>query len=241
MTELLYLEQMHTLTGSATVTGLRDADGQMTVVLDQTLFYPQGGGQPFDTGAIEGAGGRFVVEQTRFADGEALHIGHFERGSFQVGDAVTLEVDAPRRALNSRLHSAGHVVDMAVQRLGMQLVPGKGYHFPDGPYVEYSGALEGDKEEFRQRLETTCNALTSSDTPTSVIFASRDELASLCHFVPDYVPADKPSRVVVYGTFAVPCGGTHVANLTDIGPVRIRKIKAGAAGVRISYGIGEEN
>ncbi len=101
--------------------------------MDGTIFYPQGGGQPYDQGVIESAKGKFLVEEVRFVDGIVKHIGMFERGSFEKGDEVTCHVDKARRDLHSRLHSAGHIVDMGMTELGLGWIPGKGYHFPDGP------------------------------------------------------------------------------------------------------------
>jgi Ser-tRNA(Ala) deacylase AlaX len=237
VTELLYLTDMHRLTDLATVADVRAEGEQAAVILDRTLFYPQGGGQPYDTGLISSERGSFRVEQTRFRDGEVLHIGRFGSGGFSAGETVQLSVDPERRALNSRLHSAGHIVDMAVQSLGLGWIPGKGYHFPDGPYVEYAGASDGDREALAAAIAAKCNEITRSAIETRVTVVPREELAALCRFVPDYVPEDKPSRVVMYGDFGVPCGGTHVARLDQVGLISIRKIKPSKESIRVSYGI----
>jgi Ser-tRNA(Ala) deacylase AlaX len=62
-------------------------------------------------------------------------------------------------------------------------------------------------------------------------------MAALCHFVPQELPAGKPQRVVLYGDFGVPCGGTHVANLGDIGRIVIRKLKPSGQTIRVSYAV----
>lgn len=238
-THLVYLEDMQRLEDEAAVVAVQPADDRTSVILDRTILYPQGGGQPYDQGVISKVDARFAVEEVRFIDGAVWHIGRFESGSLAPGDAVRLEVDGERRALNARLHSAGHVVDMAVSARNLGWVPGKGYHFPQGPYVEYEGSLEGvEPAELVREVEARANEIVGQGIETMTRFMSRDELASVCSFVPDYVPADKPSRVVFYGDFGVPCGGTHVANLRDIGRITIRKIKKakGSAGtVRVSY------
>lgn len=240
-THLVYLEDMRRTEDEATVVAVQPADDRTSIILDRTIFYPQGGGQPYDQGVISKGDVRFAVEEVRFIDGAVWHIGRFESGSFAPGDSVRLEVDRERRSLNARLHSAGHVVDMAVSARNLGWVPGKGYHFPQGPYVEYEGSLEGlDAGELVRDVETRANEIVAAEIETTTRFMSRDELASVCSFVPDYVPADKPSRVVFYGDFGVPCGGTHVANLRGIGHITIRKIKKakGSAGtVRVSYDI----
>ncbi|MFY9463074.1 MAG: alanine--tRNA ligase-related protein [Candidatus Sungiibacteriota bacterium] len=129
-TKLLYLEDFLALTAEARVEEVGEENGKVVVMLDATIFYPQGGGQPYDTGAIESGVGRFIVQDTRFTDGIVKHIGHFETGMFAVGEQVELSVDADRRALHSRLHSAGHVVDMAVA--GPAVDTGQGISFPAG-------------------------------------------------------------------------------------------------------------
>lgn len=239
MTRLIYLEQMQTTECEAAVTRLETSDGATALFLDATIFYPQGGGQPFDQGVIESEASRFVVEQVRWRDEEVAHIGRFEGVEFSVGDRVRCVVDRARRTLHTRLHSAGHLVDMAVDRLGYGWKPGKGYHFPDGPYVEYAGELGVDKEVARAAIETNANELVAAGAATRIALMTRDELASIVRFVPDYVPADRPSRVVFYGSFGVPCGGTHVAHLSDVGRITVRKLKAGGGTIRVSYGLAD--
>lgn len=238
-TRLLYMEDMQRTEGDATVVAIEKEDDRNVVVLDRTWFHPQGGGQPWDQGTIEGNAGRFRVDEVRLVEGVVRHIGGFESGSFEPGQVVGMRVDRTRRSLNARLHSAGHVVDMAVSAQNLGWVPGKGYHFPQGPYVEYDASVDDlDLDALKREIEKAANGFVDVGIETSLRFMTRGELASVCHFVPDYVPEDRPSRVVFYGDFGVPCGGTHVANLRDIGPITIRKIKKakGSAGtMRVSY------
>lgn len=120
-TKLLYLENFTLLTCEAKVINVSEENDRSVVLLDQTVFYPQGGGQPYDKGGIKGPAGKFLVEEVRFADGVVKHIGKFESGNFQIDENVKCAVDEPRRALHSRIHSAGHVVDMAVTALKLKL------------------------------------------------------------------------------------------------------------------------
>jgi Ser-tRNA(Ala) deacylase AlaX len=239
-TKLLYLEDHNALQTNAAVVDVRDEEGRMIVVLDQTVFYPQGGGQPFDTGKITGETGEFVVEEVRFADEVVRHIGTMKSGNLKNGDAVRLDVDAERRRLNSRLHSAGHVVDMAVNALNLGWRPGKGYHFPNGPYVEYEGSLtDTDKETLKAKIEEASNAFVRGGRDTTIVFMEKEKMHEVCAFVPEYLPEGKPGRVVMYGDFGVPCGGTHVNNLSEIGPLVIRKLKQEGANIRVGYGLAE--
>ncbi|MFZ1522487.1 MAG: alanine--tRNA ligase-related protein, partial [Candidatus Saccharimonadales bacterium] len=132
---------MQLLKCNAYVERIEQKDGRNIIYLDQTVFYPQGGGQPYDMGLIETDDTKFIVEEVRYADGEVLHIGHYEGRHLIQGEDIRLVVDEQRRKLNTRLHSAGHILDMAVNELGYAWIPGKGHHFPDGPYVEYQADL----------------------------------------------------------------------------------------------------
>ncbi|PIS04610.1 MAG: hypothetical protein COT81_05595 [Candidatus Buchananbacteria bacterium CG10_big_fil_rev_8_21_14_0_10_42_9] len=237
-TKLLYLENFELLEAKSKVESVSTEDDKTVITLDQTIFYPQGGGQPCDQGTIESGGANFIVEEVRFVDGVVKHIGHFEFGDFTDGDEATGKVNAARRQLHSRLHSAGHIVDMALNGLGINWMPVKGYHFPEGPYVEYQGDIsEFDKEKQKKKIETTCNDIIRKGAQTKLVFMDKSEMSTVCHHVPDYIPIDKPSRVVMYGDFGVPCGGTHVVNLKDIGRITIRKIKASKGNIRVAYDV----
>jgi Ser-tRNA(Ala) deacylase AlaX len=177
-----------------------------------------------------------VVEEVRFIDGVVKHMGKFLTEAFSAGEIVTCLVNMDRRQFHTRLHSAGHLVDMGLRRLGIPWKPGKGHHFPDGPYVEYSGSVEGfDLEKMKVDLETVCIQIIQANIETKVLFMSKEEMYTVCTFVPDYLPDNKPSRVVMYGDFGIPCGGTHVSNLSYIGKITIRKIKQSGENIRVSY------
>jgi Ser-tRNA(Ala) deacylase AlaX len=211
-------------------------NGRDVIILDQTIFYPQGGGQPYDQGIIENNAGKFIVEEVRFVDGIVKHIGTFKEGAFGANDKVVCIIDQKRRELHSRLHSAGHVVDMAIDSLKIEWIPGKGYHFPDGPYIEYTGDLEGiNKDELKVKIESLCDQFIKEARDVKLVFMEKEQMKEVCRHVPDYLPADKPTRIVIYGDFGVPCGGTHVNNLRDIGKISIRKIDKKGSNIRIGY------
>ncbi len=238
MTKLLYLENWNTLTSQALITEITTYQDKPALVLDQTVFYPQGGGQPWDTGTIAGPQGTFDVQAVRFDNGIVYHLGAFTSGTMQAGETVTCSVDPDRRNLNNRLHSGGHVLDMGVLLLKLNWIPGKGYHFPDGPYVEYAGSLNGlDKEKLKVDLETAANKFVTENRPTSIRFMPKEKMHEVCHHVPDYLPEGKPARVVMYGDFGVPCGGTHVNALGEIGHLTIRKIKQEGDKIRVGYDV----
>lgn len=237
-TELKYLENYTQLEDESKVVEIDEIEGRTVVILDGTIFYPQGGGQPYDRGIVESPNGKFIVEEVRFVDGTVRHIGQFENGKFAPGETVKCIVDKERRVLNSKLHSAGHLVDMAVNDLNLGWIPGKGYHFPEGAYVEYEGTVaEDQKEKLKADLEASCDKFIAEDRQTEIRFMEKDKMNEVCHFVPEFIPEGKPARVVLFGGFGVPCGGTHVTHLGELGKVTIRKIKQEGGNVRIGYDV----
>lgn len=239
-TRLLYLEDMYTLEADASVERIEQQDGRTIVYLNQTILYPQGGGQPYDTGIIKGQDATFVVDEVRFVDGDVLHYGHFEDANFAPREDVHIVVNGDRRRLNARLHSGGHLVDMAISQLKPDWVSGKGYHFPDGPYVEYSGDLDiEERDGLLLQIEKLGNEFIAQDLPVSCSFAEHAELEKLCRHVPANLPANKPTRVVQFDNFAVPCGGTHVRSLADIKELKITKLKNKGGNIRVGYALGQ--
>lgn len=240
-TKLLYLEELALLEAPAWVMEVLREDDRDIVLLDQTVFYPQGGGQPYDTGVIESPAGKFLVEEVRFVDGIVRHIGHFEgenitwKPRFQ----VMCRVDAERRMLHAKIHSAGHLVDKAVAELDLPWRPGKGYHFPQGPYDEYGGSIEGvDKEKLKSDIETLCNKYVSEGGKTEIVFMTREEMQKACRYTPDFpIEKGERARIVVHAGFPMPCGGTPVADMREIGRITIRKIKQEKDNIRVGYDV----
>ena len=214
-------------------------NGKDILILDATIFYPQGGGQPYDTGVIESASGKFIVGEVRFANGVVRHIGRFESGALACGERVSCSVDGARRKLHARLHSAGHLVDKAIYELKLPWKPGKGYHFPNGPYDEYEGSLEGfDKEKLKTDIENLCNKYVQEGGKTEVLYMTREKMKEVCHYTPDFPEAKgELARIVVHDGYPMPCGGTPVSDMAEIDSVTIRKIKQEGPKIRVGYDI----
>eukprot|EP01114_Cavostelium_apophysatum_P020905 TRINITY_DN7141_c0_g1_i2.p1 TRINITY_DN7141_c0_g1~~TRINITY_DN7141_c0_g1_i2.p1 ORF type:complete len:257 (-),score=43.65 TRINITY_DN7141_c0_g1_i2:8-778(-) len=216
----------------------------IAVILDRTLFYPQGGGQPADGGELTGMNGKFVVKDVRMnKDGRIQHIGSFEGSDFKEGEVVHMKIDEAKRRQHAKLHSAGHLLDTALGNIGeTELEPGKGYHFPNGAYVEYKGSIAAEKrDEVKRRLEEEMARLIKEGSKVQVEMTDYDKIASKLSDkwgVPSYLPSDRPARIVtVAGKFGCPCGGTHVKDAREIGSIKIRKLVVKGGTTRISYDI----
>jgi len=239
MTELLYMQDFDVETCQAVVRDVhKTEDGRIDLVLDRTCFYARGGGQDWDQGTIKKDGSVFVVQEVHMDEnGNVHHIGETESGGFQVGDHVTGRVDHERRTINTRLHSAGHVIDMAIDTLGLNWIPTKGQHYPHLSAVEYSGDWDPEKAEvLRTGIESRANEFIARGTDNTLKFMPVEEMHAICRHVPDNIPKHKPGRVVIYGgNFGIPCGGTHVKNLRQVGTITVPKLKAKKGIIRVSY------
>jgi Ser-tRNA(Ala) deacylase AlaX len=223
-TKLIYMEHMSQQKCDAYIFEIQEKNGLFSVILNQTVFYPQGGGQPYDIGIISNGNNVFKVSEVRYIDGLVHHIGFFESGILKIGESISCVIDMERRTINTRLHSAGHLIDLAIKELELNWKPGKGYHFPDGPYIEYNGSLEEKNiSDLIKEIENKSNDIISRKIDTRIEFSE------------DSAQDGKPLRTVYYGHFGIPCGGTHVKNLGDITSITIRKIKQDKDIIKISY------
>jgi Ser-tRNA(Ala) deacylase AlaX len=215
-------------------------DNRVDIVLDQTCFYARGGGQDWDKGKIKGSEATFIVDEVRLDEtGVVHHIGNISGGDFKSGDEVECKVDHNRRFVNMRLHSAAHVIDMAVADMGLDWVGTKGQHYPHLSAVEYDGTWEPNKaEEIRVELERRTNQFIEQGSSNSIRFMPVSEMPTVCRHIPDNIPTNKPGRVVMYGNnFGVPCGGTHVKDIHQVGMVTISKLKEKKGVIRVSYAV----
>jgi Ser-tRNA(Ala) deacylase AlaX len=138
-------------------------DDDHVVITAETVFHPQGGGQPSDEGIMETSTSKFQVASVRMdaiTDGQVLHFGRFTSGSqpFQEGEIVEQTIDSEKRLLYSRLHTAGHVLGAAVRHLLQDTVPNfdelKASHFPDSAACEFQGSIEGKwKDTIQKRVD----------------------------------------------------------------------------------------
>jgi Ser-tRNA(Ala) deacylase AlaX len=241
MTELEYLNDTYLFESSANFLEVKTSEGSTSgdntkrtaVILDKTIFYPQGGGQPADQGVIATASSIFNVTDVRLdEDGLVWHFGEFEGDVFNAEDSVNLKIDKERRIINTKNHSAGHLLDCAVEKLGIpNITPTKGFHFPEGPNVEYEGMIE-NPQELIPELQKAIDELISQDTKIEFTSLSPEEAKAQGVWAPE----GKFARVVNFEGFeSCGCGGTHVRSASEIGKITIRKIKCKKGNTKIAY------
>ena len=237
MTVLEYLANTYQMSGDAAVLRVEaEEPGKLCVVLDRTIFYPQGGGQPSDTGEIHGPHGSVAVTSVRLMPGG--EVAHFCRpldGQLASGDSVKLSIDHERRLLHARVHSAGHLLDVAVAQLLPHLRASKSYHFPEGPYVEYAGEC-GDVTGVVSLLQALLDQLIEAEVSIDCSFLDAAQAQSRGI----QAPPGKAARFVAlrgYEAVGCGCGGTHVRSSADLKGLKIRKISSKKGYTRICYAV----
>jgi Ser-tRNA(Ala) deacylase AlaX len=235
MTKLDYLENTALFESEAVVLEMKEGEKGKMISLDRTIFYPQGGGQPADHGEICSGDRIFKVNDVRIDEtGIVWHFGEYTSEEFNLGEKVILKIDQLRRMLNAKIHSAGHLLDCAVTNMKLDnLIPTKGFHFPDGPYVEYDGVVESPVDMIPV-LQKNIDDLIARDVKVEKKDISEEEARSIGM----HIPFGKSARVVNFEGYAgCGCGGTHVNSAIEIGKIIIRKIKSSQGKTKISYSV----
>ncbi|EFK1741177.1 alanine--tRNA ligase [Escherichia coli] len=210
-----------------------NAGQEAVVVLDQTPFYAESGGQVGDKGELKGANFTFVVEDTQ-KYGQAIgHIGKLAAGSLKVGDAVQADVDEARRARIRLNHSATHLMHAALRQVLGTHVSQKGSLVNDKVLRFDFSHNEAMKPEEIRAVEDLVNAQIRRNLPieTNIMdLEAAKAKGAMALFGEKY---DERVRVLSMGDFSTElCGGTHASRTGDIGLFRIISESGTAAGVR---------
>ncbi|AHZ72191.1 metal-dependent hydrolase [Pseudomonas mandelii JR-1] len=183
-------------------------ENEFAVVLRATLFHPQGGGQPFDTGWI---GESQVLRVVQDPD----RIIHFVDRPIKPG-MTQIRIDEQRRRFNSRMHSAGHLIGHFVQALGW--MPVKAHHWPGEGRVQFK-PLESAKEMDAEMIQHGIEQWVAHDLP---------RLTSM----------REGAREIGFGELpAYGCGGTHVRSLKDLGTVTIASLSLKKGMLSVHYSV----
>ena len=211
------------------------SEGQRgTIFVQETPFYAASGGQEADTGYIRTAEGEFRVEDTvKLLGGKIGHIGVMTKGMIKSGDKVTLEVDAKKRALSARNHSATHLLQKALRTVL-------------GTHVEQAGS---SVNEDRLRFDFTHFSAMTAEELKKVEDIVNEQISKGLDVIVKNMPIEEAKktgaqalfgekygdivRVVNMSDFSIEfCGGTHVKNTSEIMAFKIISETGVAAGVR---------
>jgi misacylated tRNA(Ala) deacylase len=225
VTDDLCSRDAYLTTCEAAVTGVTD----LGVVLDRTVFYARGGGQPGDSGVLRWADGTVAVTDT-VKDRETGEIAHALAGAPPpVGSVVTCELDWPRRYTHMRTHTALHALSGVIfTDHGARVTGG---NMESGGIARMDFELEAMSAELGRDVEAKLNRLLAEDRPVHVVLLPRDEALAdpdLIRTKINLVPASiDPIRVIdIEGIDKQADGGTHVRSTGEIGPVRVVKTES---------------
>jgi misacylated tRNA(Ala) deacylase len=221
-TDLLFRDDAYLKTARATVVAVSERG----IELDRTVFYPLGGGQMGDAGTLLRAdGSRVVIGDTRKGDlhDSVVHVPAPGQTLPEVGEAVDLELDWTRRYALMRLHTALHVMSCVV------IAPVTG-----GNISPEKGRLDFDIDMSlldAAAIERGTNALIAQAISTETVWITDEELDARPELVKtmSVQPPRGSGRVRLLripGVDLQPCGGTHVANIGEIGGIRVVKIRS---------------
>ena len=210
-----------------------NAGDDAVVVLDNTPFYAESGGQCGDSGDLRNATSRFVVEDTIKIQADVFgHHGRVVEGAIKVGDTVNAKVDAELRAKTVRNHSATHLMHKALREVLGEHVQQKGSQVtPDRTRFDFSHGQPLTDEEIRE-IEQIVNAeiLANADAQAQVMaLDDAQKSGAMMLFGEKY---GETVRVLSIGSSKELCGGTHVKRTGDIGLFKIVAEGGVAAGVR---------
>ncbi|ECH1405172.1 alanine--tRNA ligase [Salmonella enterica subsp. salamae] len=210
-----------------------NAGQEAVVVLDQTPFYAESGGQVGDKGELKGAGFTFAVDDTQ-KYGQAIgHLGKLSAGALKVGDAVHADVDEARRARIRLNHSATHLMHAALRQVLGAHVAQKGSLVSDKVLRFDFSHNEAMKPSEIREVEDLVNAQIRRNLPIETHIMDLEAAkakGAMALFGEKY---DERVRVLSMGDFSTElCGGTHATRTGDIGLFRIISESGTAAGVR---------
>jgi len=219
------------------------AGDEAAIIVNQTPFYGESGGQVGDQGVIRGAKGALfrVTDTQKKAGGLVVHLGSVEKGTFKLGETVDLDVDHKRRSATRANHSATHLLHEALRQvLGPHVAQKGSLVAPDRLRFDFSHQKPMTPDEIAA-VEARANAIVLQNAAVETRLMALDdalESGAMALFGEKY---GDEVRVVSMGGAAAGankawsvelCGGTHVARTGDIGLIKIVAESASASGVR---------
>eukprot|EP01084_Bolivina_argentea_P266383 451802_1 len=238
----------------------RDSKHGQFIICNNTIFHPQGGGQPTDKGIIKNENIIFNVEFVANHHSNHQLVCHFgsysTNNSFKIGDKVKQNINQKDRMNFARIHSGGHLIDIGMdiisKELNIKFEPIKGFHFPSGPYVEYEGNIPLEKRgEMKDLLQNTMDELIKNNESLKTVIKTMrcdeylDNVVKIMdnkqreqHMNKMKINTESMVRVVSFPDFPngeCMCGGTHIDALNRIKKITITKFKKKNRNFRVSY------
>lgn len=236
-THPFYFEDTYRFEAPAIIEAVGTDENGHFILLNQTIFHPQGGGQPSDQGSLQIGDTIIPIHRVRTVE---TMIRHYTDKDYSplVGQEAKCSLDQDKRLSHARLHTAGHLISNIIEDLTPHWSAVKGHHFPNECYVEFAsqnGNLEILSEEKLSQEIEKCIKMDCLITRDQVV---GDKVKELCPNLKFNVPQDQIIRIVRIGDFPFsPCGGTHVKSLKELNGLKIARIKIKNKTMKINYGI----
>jgi len=240
-TTLLYLNDTYVFAGLCQIQELGSDEKGQFLIPDQTIFYPGGGGQPMDRATFESNGRQWKIIGADFNGGFIKHYFEGNLEGLKNNNTVAIRICSQSRKLHAMYHTGGHWIASAInENLQLPLFPNKGYHYPEGAYVEFEGDRAIVNDSILEDLHYAINIDRQADLQIKAEIispADKDKLSKA--FIPsNFQPhPEKPLRLVRMENYrSVPCGGTHLQSIREIKSIKATKIFVKNGKIRISYG-----
>ncbi|MFQ3295874.1 MAG: alanyl-tRNA synthetase [Natrialbaceae archaeon] len=237
-TDRLYYEEQERLSFEAVVLDVFDRDGGYDVVLDQTMFYPEGGGQPADTGTLSSDEATVDVTDVQIENGVIMHRTDRDPGK---GDIIRGQVDGDRRRQLMRNHTATHlVIDAARKVLGDHIRQAGAQKGVESSRIDLHHYDRISREEIKE-IERVANTTVRDNVGVDQSWPDRHEAEEEYGFdlYQGGIPTGEQIRIIEVADDVQACGGTHVSRTGNIGTVKVRSTERVQDGVeRIVFSAG---
>jgi alanyl-tRNA synthetase len=233
-TVCVYLDDSYAQSVDSKVLRVVQEKSSAYVALDRTIFHPRSGGQPSDVGTIEGSSFRVNVRRAMSQSGIIVHFGKVE-GKFETG-AVRCKIDWANRFLMMRRHTAAHLLDFCLTTLTGSRVETTDSWLGDDPYVGYGGTPPSHLD--LKRLQELGNSFIQQNLNVEIRIMERIDAERLIANAPKLARLPKTEKlriVTIQGQLPIPCGGTHVRTLKEIGALEVRRTEPAEAGFRLHF------
>lgn len=236
-THLSYFEDTFKFEDLATIDAVgKDANGHF-ILLNQTLFHPQGGGQPSDQGTLQVEDVTIPIHRVKVVDNMVRHYTD-KNYSFLIGQEVTSSLDQAMRLNHARLHTAEHLISNIIENIAPHWNTVKGHHFPNECFVEFTSQNDTSEAILMEQLIQEIETCIEENYSISMDQIVGDKVKELCSNLKFSIPNDQLVRIVRIGDFPFsPCGGTHVKSLQELKGLEITRIKIKNNTMKINYDI----
>jgi alanyl-tRNA synthetase len=230
----VYLEDSYSQSDSGVVLRVVEEKNSAYLALDRTIFHPRSGGQPSDQGTIEGSSFRVDVKRAMLQAGVIIHFGKL-KGKSDTGP-VTCKIDWPNRFLLMKRHTAAHLLDYCLATVTNSRVETTDSWLGDDSYVGYGGPVPLHLDV--ERIQELANSFIRQGLNVEIKTLDRSAAEQLIGDAPNLarLPKSEQLRIVtIEGQLPIPCGGTHVRNLREVGALEVKRAEPAEAGFRLHF------